>query len=118
MTIQFFTELSRSKGLVLIRCELRDQVMVKQDCMFSLHMLMKYYIVQSLFEQYVEKFNKQPGSFDYHMYLKQMRDEAGATSVQIQDKKFSGVYSASSSITIPEKKTQQLLQPVPTTDLH
>ncbi|CUG89910.1 Hypothetical protein, putative, partial [Bodo saltans] len=29
MTIQFFTELSRSKQLVLVRCEIKDQVLMR-----------------------------------------------------------------------------------------
>jgi hypothetical protein len=34
MTIQFFTELSESKNLVLVRCEIQDKVMMRADCAF------------------------------------------------------------------------------------
>ncbi|KAJ9469895.1 ATP synthase mitochondrial F1 complex assembly factor 1 [Diplonema papillatum] len=75
MTIQFFTELSKSKGIVLVRCELMDQHMTKQDAMFVTHILLKYYTLPHLFN-HVELFNKSPNQFSYHNYLRQMKEEA------------------------------------------
>ena len=91
MTIQFFTELKESKGIVLIRCEIRDNHLTKQDCMFVTHLLMKYYIMPENFH-YVEQFNKAPAQFNYHQYLKQMQVEAGnetgkGQNIEIQEEK-------------------------------
>ena len=89
MTIQFFTELSRSKQLVLVRCEIQDKVFVRMDCVFITQMLLKYYTVPRLYETYVEPFNKRPTQFDYHQYLKAMKDEAQKDDIRIEDKKSS-----------------------------
>jgi len=89
MTVQFFTELSQSKGLVLVRCEIQDKVMTKTDCVFLTQMLLKYYTMPALYEAYVETFNRRPHAFDYHAFLRHMKDEAGKDSVQILDKKSS-----------------------------
>eukprot|EP01061_Rhynchopus_euleeides_P027368 TRINITY_DN44525_c0_g1_i1.p1 TRINITY_DN44525_c0_g1~~TRINITY_DN44525_c0_g1_i1.p1 ORF type:complete len:240 (+),score=125.87 TRINITY_DN44525_c0_g1_i1:141-860(+) len=91
MTIQFFTELKQSKGIVLVRCEIRDNHLTKQDCMFVTHCLMKYYTMPQNFK-HVETFNKDPNQFNYHNYLKQMRDEARVETgkgenIQILDEK-------------------------------
>lgn len=87
MTIQFFTELSRSKNLVLVRCEIKDQVLMRQDCVFLTQMLLKYYTLPNLYETYVETFNKRPNQFDYHNYLRAMKDEAQKDDIRIEDKK-------------------------------
>eukprot|EP01063_Lacrimia_lanifica_P032783 TRINITY_DN5662_c0_g1_i1.p1 TRINITY_DN5662_c0_g1~~TRINITY_DN5662_c0_g1_i1.p1 ORF type:complete len:232 (+),score=97.05 TRINITY_DN5662_c0_g1_i1:114-809(+) len=91
MTIQFFTELKKSKGLVLVRCELKDNHMTKQDSMFVTHMLLKYYTMPQNFRM-VETFNKDPAQFNYHQYLKMIKDEAAVetgkgTDVEIVDEK-------------------------------
>lgn len=87
MTIQFFTELSRSKNLVLVRCEIKDQVFLRQDCVFLTQMLLKYYTMPRLYEAYVETFNKRPNQFDYHNFLRAMKDEAKKDDIRIEDKK-------------------------------
>ena len=90
MTVQFFTELKNSKGIVLMRAELKDNHMNKSDAMFVSHCLIKYYTFPQNFE-YVETFNKNPTQFNYHNYLRQMRDEARADGkaegVEIVDEK-------------------------------
>ena len=87
MTVQFFTELAHSKGLVLVRCEIQDKVFTKQDCMFVTQMLLKYYTNPSLYEKWVETFNRQPNQYDYHAFLRHMKDEAGKDNIKIEDKK-------------------------------
>ena len=87
MTVQFFTEMSRSKGLVLVRTEIKDQIFNRTDCIFICTMLLKYYSLPAKYHQWVEPFNKSPASFDYHAYLRQMKDEAQKNNIQILDKK-------------------------------
>eukprot|EP00759_Apiculatamorpha_spiralis_P034113 PhF_6_TR35204/c0_g1_i1/m.51263/K07555/ATPeAF1, ATPAF1, ATP11; ATP synthase mitochondrial F1 complex assembly factor 1 len=87
MTVQFFTELSRSKGLVLVRTEIKDQIFTRTDCIFVCTMLLKYYSLPAKYHQWVETFNKNPNAFDYHAYLRQMKDEAQRDNIQILDKK-------------------------------
>lgn len=87
MTIQFFTELSRSKQLVLVRCEIKDEVFKRTDCLFVTQMLLKYYTLPNLYERWVETFNKRPNSFDYHAFLRSMKEDAGKENILIQDKK-------------------------------
>lgn len=87
MTVQFFTELSKSKGLVLVRCEIQDQVFRKQDCAFVTQMMLKYYTMPNLYEKWVETFNKTPHQYDYHAFLKHMKDEVGKDNINILDKK-------------------------------
>ncbi|CAJ1012113.1 putative ATP11 protein [Leishmania naiffi] len=87
MTIQFFTELARSKRLVLVRCEIKDEVFKRLDCIFITQMLLKYYTFPRLYETWVETFNKRPGQFDYHAFLRAMKDEAGKDEIKIEDKK-------------------------------
>jgi len=87
MTVQFFTELSRSKGLVLVRCEIQDQVFRKQDCAFVTQMMLKYYSTPGLYEKWVETFNKAPHQYDYHAFLRHMKDEVGKDNINILDKK-------------------------------
>jgi hypothetical protein len=91
MTIQFFTELAQTKGLVLVRCEIQDKVMKRQDCMFLTQMLLKYYTMPDLYEAYVETFNRRPHAFDYHGFLRHIKDEAGKDTVQILDKKTNSI---------------------------
>eukprot|EP00656_Telonema_subtile_P031796 TRINITY_DN34814_c0_g1_i1.p1 TRINITY_DN34814_c0_g1~~TRINITY_DN34814_c0_g1_i1.p1 ORF type:complete len:141 (-),score=36.02 TRINITY_DN34814_c0_g1_i1:29-451(-) len=88
MTIQFFTELSRSKGMVLVRCEIEDKVFVRQDAIFLTQMLLKYYTFPKMYESWVEPFNKRPNQFDFHHYLRAMKDEAKKDNIKIEDKKF------------------------------
>lgn len=88
MTVQFFTELSRSKGMVLVRCEIEDKVFVRQDAIFLTQMLLKYYTFPQMYEAWVETFNKRPNQFDFHHYLRAMKDEAKKDNVRIEDKKF------------------------------
>nr|CCC93227.1 conserved hypothetical protein [Trypanosoma congolense IL3000] len=87
MTIQFFTELARTKRVVLVRCEIKDEVFVRQDCVFVTQILLRYYTIPQLYETWVEAFNKRPNQFDYHMYLRNMKDEAKRDDIQIEDKK-------------------------------
>jgi len=87
MTIQFFTELARSKQLVLVRCEIKDEVFMRQDCIFITQMVLKYYTLPRLFETYVETFNMRPNQFNYHAYLRAMKDEAHKDDVMILDPK-------------------------------
>lgn len=89
MTVQFFTELARSKQLVLVRCEIKDEVFKRVDCVFLTQMLLKYYTFPRLYETWVETFNKRPGQFDYHAFLRAMKDEAGKDDIRIEDKKTS-----------------------------
>lgn len=87
MSIQFFTELAATKRLVLVRCEIQDKVFVRQDCIFVTQMLLKYYTIPRLYETWVESFNKRPNQFDFHAYLRAIKDEAGKDEIQILDKK-------------------------------
>lgn len=116
MTIQFFTELSRSKQLVLVRCEIKDQVFVRQDCVFLTQMLLKYYTLPHLYEQYVETFNKRPNQFDYHHYLRQMKDEAKKDDIKIEDKKSGNRYDAYGPVIDmpPDHIAQSILRSVST----
>ena len=50
-------------------------------------MLLKYYSLPSKYETWVRFFNEKPSNFDYHAYLRQMRDEAKKDSVRILEKK-------------------------------
>jgi hypothetical protein len=55
-------------------------------------MLLRYYTMPQLYEAYVETFNKRPNQFDYHGYLRHMKD-----SINILDKKSemrAGAYSS------------------------
>jgi hypothetical protein len=108
MTVQFFTELSRSKGLVLVRCEIQDKVFRKQDCAFVTQMLLKYYTMPDLYEKWIETFNKRPNQYDYHAFLRHMKDEAGKDNIDIKDKKsemradaYGSPKSAAPSISVP-----------------
>lgn len=87
MTVQFFTELSRSKQLVLVRCEIKDEVFKRSDCLFITQMLLKYYTLPNLYERWVETFNKKPNQFDYHAFLRSMKDDAGKDNIVIEDKR-------------------------------
>ena len=90
MLIQFFTELAFSKGLVLVRCEIQDKVFVRQDCLFITQMLLKYYTLPHLYTEWVEGFNRRPNQFDYHRFLRQMKEEAHKDRLIIKDKKEPG----------------------------
>lgn len=94
MTIQFFTELSRSKQLVLVRCEIKDEVFKRSDCLFITQMLLKYYTLPNLYERWVETFNKRSNQFDYHAFLRAMKDDAGKDNIKIEDKKSDWRYDA------------------------
>jgi len=94
MTMQFFTELQKSKGLVLMRSELKDQVLTRQDAFHITNTFLRYYTIPHCF-QFVEDFNHNPSQFDYHRYLRHMQEDAKAWSSQkslhhidILDKKF------------------------------
>ena len=75
LLIQFFTELASTKGIVLIRAELKDEVFTKEDSAFICGMLMKYYIEPNKYEQWVHAFNKNPHIFDYTAFLHSMKQE-------------------------------------------
>lgn len=97
MLVQFFTELSASKNLVLVRCELQDKHMTRQDCALVTSLMMRFYTDPRLYETYVETFNKRPHNFDYHAYLRCIKDAVGgkaADSVKIEDKKLGHARSA------------------------
>ncbi|CCW69402.1 unnamed protein product [Phytomonas sp. Hart1] len=94
MTIQFFTELAHTKNIVLVRCEIKDTVFVRTDCIFLTQMLLKYYTLPSLYETWVETFNKHPNRFDYHAYLRAMKEEAHKDNIKIMDKKTALTYDA------------------------
>eukprot|EP01060_Flectonema_neradi_P009788 TRINITY_DN1698_c0_g1_i1.p1 TRINITY_DN1698_c0_g1~~TRINITY_DN1698_c0_g1_i1.p1 ORF type:complete len:234 (+),score=24.75 TRINITY_DN1698_c0_g1_i1:67-702(+) len=91
MTLQFFTELQKSKKLVLARCELQDNHMTKQDAMFVTHMLLKYYTLPTHYAL-VEQFNKEPHMFNFNNYLRQIKEDAAietgkGKNVRIEDAK-------------------------------
>lgn len=50
-------------------------------------MILKYYTLPALYETWVETFNKRPNRFDYHAFLRSMKDDAGKDNIIIQDKK-------------------------------
>ncbi|ORC92327.1 ATP synthase mitochondrial F1 complex assembly factor 1 [Trypanosoma theileri] len=116
MTIQFFTELSRTKRLVLVRCEIKDKIFVRQDCVFITQMLLKYYTIPRLYENWVEVFNKRPHHFDYHMYLRNMKDEAHRDDIRIEDKKTQMKLDAYGPVidTPPDAIARQILSSVDT----
>lgn len=108
MTVQFFTELARSKNLVLVRCEIQDKVFTKQDCMFVTQMLLKYYTMPELYEKWVESFNKRPNQYDYHAFLRHMKDEVGKNNIEIKDKKSEmrpEAYGAGIRVPTPDQAT-------------
>jgi hypothetical protein len=113
MTIQFFTELARSKDLVLVRCEIKDTVFTRQDCLFVTQMLLKYYTYPRLYEEWVETFNKRPHHFDYHRYLRTMKEEAEeGKKIEILDKKstqFSKADNYGPSLNIPSDLVTNLI---------
>lgn len=111
MTIQFFTELSRTKRLVLVRCEIKDEVFMRTDCIFLTQMVLKYYTLPKLYETWVETFNKRPGQFDYHAYLRAMKDEAKKDNIEIKDKKSEMRYDAYGPVidTPPDSVAQKIL---------
>lgn len=114
MTIQFFTELARTKRMVMVRCEIKDKVFVRQDCVFVTQMLLKYYSDPQLYEMWVEVFNKRPAQFDYHMYLRNMKDEAKRDDIRIEDKKAQVRMDAYGPVidTPPDAIAQQILKSV------
>ncbi|RNF20191.1 ATP synthase mitochondrial F1 complex assembly factor 1 [Trypanosoma conorhini] len=116
MTIQFFTELSRTKRIVLVRCEIKDKIFVRQDCVFVTQMLLKYYTQPRLYETWVEVFNKRPHLFDYHMYLRAMKEEARRDDIRIEDKKAHVGLDAYGPVidTPPDTIAQQILGSVDT----
>lgn len=116
MTIQFFTELARSKNLVLVRCEIKDQVFVRTDCIFLTQMVLKYYTIPRLYEEWVETFNKRPGRFDFHAYLRAMKDEAHKDNVEILDKKSEMRLDAYGPVidTPPDSVARKILQTLDT----
>ncbi|KNH01726.1 hypothetical protein XU18_5094 [Perkinsela sp. CCAP 1560/4] len=87
MTIQFFDDFAATKGIVLVRAEIKDEIFKKSDCAFACTMLLKYYSLPLKYQEWVETFNKSPQSFDYHRYLRQMKDEAQRNDIGILDKK-------------------------------
>lgn len=111
MTIQFFTELSRSKQLVLVRCEIQDKVFMRMDCVFLTQMLLKYYTLPHLFEGYVEPFNKRPNQFDFHQYLRAMKDEAKKDDIEIKDKKYN--YNGNMQQKVPHDRYGPILDVPP-----
>lgn len=70
-----------------MRCEIKDEVFVRTDCIFVTQMILKYYTLPRLYETWVETFNKRPRFFDYHAYLRAMKDEAHRDNIHIKDKK-------------------------------
>lgn len=116
MTIQFFTELARSKNLVLVRCEIKDEVFMRTDCIFLTQMLLKYYTVPRLYETWVETFNKRPNRFDFHAYLRAMRDEARKDNIKIEDKKSEMRFDAFGPVidTPPDAVAQKILSTIDT----
>lgn len=112
MTIQFFTELARSKRLVLVRCEIKDEVFQRQDCIFMTQMVLKYYTYPRLYEAWVETFNKRPSQFDYHAFLRAMKDEAQKDNIRIEDKKSEFRRDAYGPIidTPPDAVAQKIMQ--------
>ncbi|KAF8299196.1 putative ATP11 protein [Trypanosoma cruzi] len=116
MTIQFFTEFSRTKRIVLVRCEIKDKIFVRQDCVFITQMLLKYYTLPHLYETWVEVFNKRPHMFDYHMYLRHMKEEAQRDDIHIEDKKTQMKLDAYGPVidTPPDAIAQQILGSVDT----
>eukprot|EP00756_Hemistasia_phaeocysticola_P046931 Hpha_TRINITY_DN20788_c0_g1::TRINITY_DN20788_c0_g1_i1::g.33403::m.33403/K07555/ATPeAF1, ATPAF1, ATP11; ATP synthase mitochondrial F1 complex assembly factor 1 len=105
MTLQFFTELQRSKGLVLARAELSDSRITKQDAMFVTQLLLKYYTMPDLYSRYVECFNRRSNEFDYHAYLRQVQQEA-----KVETRK-------GGNVVIGEKSHKRILKPPPGTSL-
>ncbi|CAD2216860.1 ATP synthase mitochondrial F1 complex assembly factor 1 [Angomonas deanei] len=116
MTIQFFTELQRSKQLVLVRCEIKDEVFKRTDCIFLTQMILKYYTFPRLYETYVETFNKRPNQFDYHAYLRAIKDDAQRDDIRIEDKKTSLRYDDYGPIidTPPDAVAQKIMSTLET----
>lgn len=112
MTIQFFTELSCSKQLVLVRCEIKDEVFKRSDCLFVTQMILKYYTLLNLYESWVETFNKRPNQFDYHAFLRAMKDDARKDNIRIEDKKSELRYDAYGPVisTPPDAVASKILQ--------
>eukprot|EP00906_Rhabdomonas_costata_P021015 RCo030551 len=94
LTIQFFTELMNSKGLVLLRTEIKDQVLNKQDAIHITNTFLRYYTYPNCFE-FVHEFNRRPNQFDYHRFLRHLKEDSKKWStnkklnrIDILDKKF------------------------------
>lgn len=116
MTIQFFSELSRTKRIVLVRCEIKDEVLMRTDCIYLTQMVLKYYTVPRLYETWVETFNKRPNQFDYHAYLRTMKDEAKKDNIDIKDKKSDMRYDAYGPVinAPPDAVAQKILSTIST----
>jgi hypothetical protein len=81
MTMQFFTELQKSKGLVLMRSEIKDKVLTRQDAYHITTTFLRYYTYPHCFA-FVEEFNKNSNQFDFHRYLRHMKEDAKQWSTQ------------------------------------
>eukprot|EP01079_Euglenida_sp_SAG-EU17-18_P011043 gene11043-297_t len=105
VVISFFTELIKSKELVLVRSEIKESAKIMnrtptlvhashslryipllQDAKHITDMVLKYYTLPDLYE-YVQAFNQAPQTFDYHVHLELVRRQVQKDDIAITERK-------------------------------
>ena len=69
LVITLFDELLISKGLVLVRGDIIDQLITKNEASVLLKAFLGYYVETGLYEDNVHKFNHQPLSFNHEKHV-------------------------------------------------
>eukprot|EP01027_Heterolobosea_sp_BB2_P006774 GEZU01010179.1.p1 GENE.GEZU01010179.1~~GEZU01010179.1.p1 ORF type:complete len:134 (+),score=59.32 GEZU01010179.1:43-444(+) len=69
LTLTHFTDLLRTKGLVLVRGEVNFEHINKGEAVEFLELLYKFYLTDDLYNKFVEPFNKYPHLFNFQELL-------------------------------------------------
>ena len=67
--LTLFDELILTKGISLIRGDIIDQLITKQEAQILLKSFLAYYIETGLYENYVNKFNNDPSKFNHETHV-------------------------------------------------
>lgn len=73
LCVSHFTELAKSKQLVLMRGEINMQLITKPEAIELIRLTYIFYLSDRLYLNFVEPFNKTPHLFDYEKFLQTVK---------------------------------------------
>lgn len=72
LVLQHFRDLEKSKELILVRGEVRETCLTKENALRLVKMLYHYYLTDDKFNRFIEVFNKTPHMFNFQAFLEEI----------------------------------------------
>eukprot|EP01080_Neovahlkampfia_damariscottae_P007670 gene7670-12136_t len=72
ISLSHYDELEKTKDLTLLRGEVNEKIITREESMNVVKMMYQFYFKDNLYYRFVEPFNKRPNEFNYEKFLEEV----------------------------------------------